>query len=153
MNDQQNQETDQREILICQAFKELLINPPLELSYSLGKQGFFQIANFLINIPVVDKLNISQMVEHIGSYLYQPGHEVLKEFYLRTYQQINPEDIQTIVKKIGDPDDEADNTSITKRLDNEGRDILEYLQKWATEIKGNEEQSRVNEDDNQPPTA
>ncbi|MGL4498079.1 MAG: hypothetical protein ACRCU2_03370, partial [Planktothrix sp.] len=96
---------------------------------------FLEIVKFLSNIPPEDQLNPAAMVKHIGSYCYQPGHEVLKEFYLKSYNSINPEDIKCIEKKTGDPDDEADGPSTAqKMLENEGRDACQDIEKWATEM-------------------
>ncbi|MCT7956895.1 hypothetical protein [Laspinema palackyanum] len=149
MNHENNQEINLRQFLSLRAFKELLKNPPNDFSNRIGEEGFLEIANFLSNIPPEDKLNPMAMFQHISSYVYQEGHEVFKEFYLQTYKTINSEHIQYVVKKTGDPDDEADGPSITKQmLENEGRDACQDLQKWETEMK--QKTKRATEDDNKP---
>ncbi len=133
MNTENNHEINLRQVLSLRAFQELLKNPPTELyNNSIGETGFQEIANFLTRISPECRLNPSAMVKHIGSYCYQPGNEVLKKFYLKTYSSINSEDIQAVVKKTGDPDEAADGPPQAKRmLYNEGRDICDFLQKWA----------------------
>ena len=152
MNAEQNQEINSRQVLSLLAFKELLKNPPAELYNSIGEEGFLEIAKFLSNIPPEDQLNPAVMVKHIGSYCYQYGHEFLKKFYLKTYQSINSEDIQAVVKKTGDPDEKADGPSIAKRmLYNESRDICNYLQKWAaSKNQNNPENQAENQNEQQP---
>lgn len=134
MNTENNHEINLRQVLSLRAFQELLKNPPTELYNSIGEEGFLEIFKFLSNIPSEDQLNPMAMVKHIGSYCYQPGNEVLKKFYLKTYSSINSEDIQAVVKKTGDPDETADDSSQAKQmLYNEGRDICDFLQKWAND--------------------
>jgi hypothetical protein len=133
MNSEQNQKINSRQVLSLRVFQELLKNPPVELYNSIGEEGFLEIAKFLSNIPPEDQLNPAAMVKRIGEYCYQSGHEVLKEWYLKTYQSINSEDIQAVVKKTGDPDETADAPSQAKQmLYNEGRDTCKSLQEWAS---------------------
>lgn len=134
MNHENNQENSFLQFLSLRAFKELLKNTPDELSNRIGEEGFFELANyFLNNIPPEDQLNPAAMVNHIVFYCDQTGHEVFEEFYLQTYNTINSEDIQAVVKKTGAPGDEADGPSITKQmLENEGRDGCSSLDAFMT---------------------
>ena len=48
---------------------------------------------------------------------------------------LDEDGIDKLVKKTGDPGDEADAPTETSRmLSNEGRDICQSLQSWATEV-------------------
>lgn len=135
MNSENNHEINLRQVLSLRAFKELLKNPPHELYNMIGEEGFLEIAKFLSNIPSEDQLNPAEMVKHIGSYCYQPGHEVLKEFYLKTYQSINSKDIQAVVKKTGDAGDRPSMTSVSNLVVAE--EVLQScksMQHWAIEF-------------------
>ncbi|HIK12899.1 MAG TPA: DUF2384 domain-containing protein [Oscillatoriaceae cyanobacterium M33_DOE_052] len=134
MNTEKHHQISQED-LMCEAFRVLLEKPPLELSDSIGQQGFLEIANFLTTIsPPEDQFNPSTMVNHIGAYCYQPGNEVLKKWYLKTYQGMAKEDIQTIVKKNLDAGDRSSINTLPD-ISPEGIEICQLLQRWAQEIQ------------------
>ncbi|GAB4298630.1 MAG: hypothetical protein Fur0025_37150 [Oscillatoriaceae cyanobacterium] len=134
MNTEKDQQISQ-EVLMCAAFGVLLEDPPLELSDSLGQQGFLEIANFLTTIsPSEDQFNPSKMVNHIGAYCYQPGNEILKKWYLKTYQGIAKENIQTIVKKTLDAGDRPSIKTLSN-VSPEGIEICQLLQRWAQQVQ------------------
>jgi hypothetical protein len=142
MNSENNHEIDQN-FLMYKAFKLLLEKRPAELYDSIGDEGFEEIANFLTKISPEDRLNPSAMVEHIGEYCYQPGNEVLKKWYLKSYNSIAQEDIQAVLKKTGDAGDRPSMTSSPNTIvTEEVLQICEYMQHWAMELLKQNQQKR-----------
>jgi len=134
MNTENNHEIN-RNLLMCEAFRLLLEQPPEELYDSIGEAGFQEIANFLTKISPEDRLNHSAMVEHIAEYCYRPGNEVLKKWYLKSYNSIAPEDIQAVLKKTGDAGDRPSMTSLpNSEVAEEVVQICEDMQHWAMEF-------------------
>ena len=89
------------------------------------------------------------MADHITAFCEKPGNERLYEWLGEIYDRLDEDGIDKLVKKMGDPDDEVDNKPIpTRMLNNEGREICQDLQNWATEIE--QKQNRLTEDDNHP---
>jgi len=134
MNSENNHEIN-RYLLICEAFRLLIEQPPAELYNSIGEAGFQEIANFLTNISPEDQLNPSAIVEHIAEYCYQPGNEVLKKWYLKSYNSIAQEDIQNVLKKTGDAGDRPSMTSFSNSVVAE--EVLQScksMQHWAIEF-------------------
>lgn len=146
MNNENNHEIN-RNRLMCEAFRLLLEQPPAELYDSIGEAGFQEIANFLTKISPEDRLNHSAMVEHIAEYCYRPGNEVLKKWYLKSYNSIAPEDIQAVLKKTGDAGDHrpsmtsSPNTIVAEEV----LHTCEYLQQWAIEFLKQNQQKRLAE--------
>ncbi|EDX77624.1 hypothetical protein MC7420_2948 [Coleofasciculus chthonoplastes PCC 7420] len=121
-------------ILICQAFGQMLENSTTELEEKLTTNTRVAIARYFTQLPEEDRLNPSIMAIKIGHFCYSPGHENLKKWLLRIYNRLGIDDIQKVVKKTGDPGEEADAPTETNRiLINEARDICQYLQNWATQ--------------------
>lgn len=122
------------DILICQAFKQLLINPPVELEEKLGSQARLAIATCLAQLPPEDKLDPDKMANHIAEFCQQPGNEELEECLGDIYNSLDKDGISNLLKKTNDPGDNADiSTETTRMLTNEGRDICQFLQGWAAE--------------------
>ncbi|MEQ8996648.1 MAG: hypothetical protein RID53_09115 [Coleofasciculus sp. B1-GNL1-01] len=125
---------DNEHIIICQAFGQLLENSTTELEEKLTTNTRVAIARHLTQLPDEDRSNPLIMAKNIGEFCYRPGHENLKKWLLRLYNRLGTDDIQKLVKKINDPGEGADAPPETKRiLINEGRDICQYLQNWATQ--------------------
>lgn len=123
------------DIFICEAFKQILANSPAEIEQKLGSQASPAIANYLTQLPSADKLNPAAMANHITAFCQRLGNETLKEWLGETYDRLDQDGINNLVKKTGDPGDEADAPTETSRmLSNEGRDICQSLQSWATEV-------------------
>ena len=134
MNSENNHEID-RKSFICEAFRLLLEQPPAEIYNSIGEAGFQEIANFLTNISPEDQLNPSAIVEHIAEYCYQPGNEVLKKWYLKSYNSIAQEDIQNVIKKTGDAGDRPSMTSVSNSVvPEEVLQSFKSMQHWAIEF-------------------
>ena len=119
------------DIFICEAFKEILADSPAELD----QQTRLNIATYLTQLPSADQFDPSLMANHITAFCQQPGNEALKEWLGEIYDRLDEDGIDKLVKKTGDPGDEADAPTETRRmLSNEGRDICQSLQNWATEV-------------------
>ncbi|MEQ9357545.1 hypothetical protein [Coleofasciculus chthonoplastes] len=133
-------------ILICQAFGQLLENSTTELEEKLTTNTRVAIARYLTQLPEKDRLNPWIMANKIGELCYKSGHENLKKWLLPIYNRLGIDDTRKLVKKINDPGEGADAPPETKRiLINEGRDICQYLQNWATQ------QLNQRNQDNNPP--
>ena len=127
------------DLVICQAFHQILATPPAELEQKLGSQAHLAIATYLTQLPPQDHLDATAMAKHIGEFCHQPGNEALDEWFLDIfldiYKSLGADDIQKQIKNTKDPGDEADAPTETSRmLSNEGRDICQSLQNWATEV-------------------
>lgn len=137
------------DFFICVAFHEMLGLSGTEEQQKLDRETAISIAHYLTKLPPEDKLNPAAMANHIPAFCKQPGNEQLNEWFGEIYDRLDEDGIDKLEKKTGDPDDEADGPSITPgQLKNEGRDILEDLQKWATEME--QKTKRATEDDKQP---
>ena len=148
MSNSENKMNDS-DFFICAAFRKILKISATEEQKHLDRETKISLANYLIQLPPKDKVNPAAMANHITAFCENPGNERLNEWLGEIYDRLDADGIDKLVKKTGDPDDDADGPSTTKGLfDNEGRDILEDLQKWANEI--NKEQPHSTEDDNQP---
>lgn len=131
------------DIFICEAFKEILANSPAEQDKNLDSPARFAIASYLTQLPSVDKLDPSVMANHITAFCQRSGNENLKEWLGEIYDRLDEDGIDKLVKKTGDPGEEADAPTETDRmLTNEGRDICQFIQTWA-----NEELNQNNEGD------
>jgi hypothetical protein len=127
-------EITESDVFICKAFEQILKTPRTELNAKLGDKGCLAIANYLTQIPVDDRLHGSIMANYITAFCQQPGNEVLYEWLGKIYDQLDIDGINNILKKTGDPGDEADQPSDNgDDLKNEGRDICLFLQDWAKE--------------------
>ncbi|AVH66190.1 hypothetical protein [Nostoc sp. 'Peltigera membranacea cyanobiont' N6] len=122
------------DILICQAFKQILTNPPVKLEEKLSNQVRFTIATYLAQLPLEEKLDPAKMANHITEFCQQPGNEYIEESLGDVYDSLDQDGIDNLVKKTGDPGDNVDDsTEIKRMLANEGRDICQFLQGWANE--------------------
>ncbi|NER38969.1 MAG: hypothetical protein F6J93_34270 [Oscillatoria sp. SIO1A7] len=123
------------DIFICEAFRQILVSPAAEVEEKLTGARRMAIANYLMEIPQGDKLDPEEMADHIAAFCELPGNEDLERWLGENYDRLDPEGINQIVKKTGDPGDEADAPPKQNRpiLSNEGRDICEELQRWARE--------------------
>ena len=124
-----------RDLLICQAFYEIVSTPTTELEKRLGNQIQFTIATYLNKLPFEDRYDDSAMAKHIGNYCYQPGNEKLKEWIKDIYKASAGEDLKKGIEKNKDPGDEADRpTKIARMLNQKSRDILQDLERWSDEV-------------------
>lgn len=145
-NDIQMSESD---FFICAAFQEMLGLSGTAEQQKLDRETAISIAHYLTELPAEDKLNAAAMANHITAFCQQPGNAQLNEWLGEIYDRLDEDGIDKLVKKMGDPDDEADGPSITKKmLENEGRDACQDLEKWATEM--GQKTKRATKDDNQP---
>ena len=132
-------EITESDVFICKAFEQILKTPRTELKAKLGDKGYLSIANYLTQIPVDDCLDVSKMANYITAFCQQPGNKVLYEWLGKIYDQLDIDGINNILKKTGDPGDEADqpsdNADVLKVdvLKNDSRDICLFLQDWAKE--------------------
>ena len=132
-------EITESDFFICKAFEQILKTPRTELNAKLGDKGYLAIANYLTQIPVDDCLDGSKMANYITAFCQQPGNKVLYEWLGKIYDQLDIDGINNILKKTGDPGDEADqpsdNVDVLKVdvLKNDSRDICLFLQDWAKE--------------------
>lgn len=119
------------DFFICKAFKQLLADSPAELD----QQTRLNIAAYLTQLPPADQFEPTAMANHITEFCQQLGNEDLNEWLGEIYDRLDEDGIDKLVKKTGDPGDEADAPIETnRRLLNEGRDICQSLQTWATEV-------------------
>ncbi|MEQ9483367.1 hypothetical protein [Coleofasciculus sp. F4-SAH-05] len=122
------------DIFICEAFKQILNQPAVELEKTLGSQMPGDIRLYLRQLPSEDYQNPAAMANHITEFCQQPGNEALDEWLGEIYDGLDTDGIDKLVKKTGDPGEEADAPTETNRiLINEARDICQYLQNWATQ--------------------
>jgi len=122
------------DIFICEAFKQILNQPLVELAKTLGSQMPYDIHLYLRQLPSEDYQNPAVMANHITDFCQQPGNETLDEWLGDIYDCLDTDGIDKLVKKTGDPGEEADAPTEPNRiLINEGRDICQYLQNWATQ--------------------
>ncbi|MFP4124737.1 MAG: hypothetical protein ACLFWI_27815 [Coleofasciculus sp.] len=122
------------DIFICEAFKQILTQPLVELEKTLGSQMPYDIHLYLRQLPSDDYQNPAVMASHITDFCQQPGNEALNEWLGDIYDCLDANGIDKLVKKTGDPGEEADAPTEPNRiLINEGRDICQYLQNWATQ--------------------
>jgi hypothetical protein len=123
------------DVFICEAFKQILVNPPAQLEQKLGSQARLAIATHLAQLPPEDQLGPAAMANHITEFCLRPGNEDLKEWLGEIYDRLAEDGIDKLVKQTLDPGDEADaGTEMeTILLTNESRDIWQFLQNWATE--------------------
>ena len=132
-------EITESDFFICKAFEQILKTPRTELNAKLGDKGYLAIANYLTQIPVDDCLDGSKMASHITAFCQQPGNDVLYKGLKKICNQLDIDGINNILKKTGDPGDEADqpsdNVDVLKVdvLKNDSRDICLFLQDWAKE--------------------
>lgn len=133
MNDNDTSINDS-DILICQAFKQILTNPPIKMKEKLTNQVGFTIATYLAQLPLEEKLDPAKMANHITEFCQRPGNEYMEECLGDVYDSLDMDGIDNLVKKTGDPGDNVDDSAEIKRmLVNEGRDICQFLQGWASE--------------------
>lgn len=134
------------DIFICEAFRQILTDTPAELEEKLGSQGRLAIATYLRQLPPEDQLNPDAMANHITKFCQQLGNEDLKEWLGNIYDRLDEDGIEKLVKKTGDPGDEADAPPEEDRniLQNEGRDICQSLQHWADEVQNQSNQGNQN---------
>ena len=145
MSNSENKMSDS-DFFICAAFREMLGLSGTEEQKKIDRETAISIAHYLTELPPEDKLNPAAMANHITAFCQQPGNEQLNEWLGGIYDRLDEDGIDKLVKKTGDPDDEADGHPITKQmLENEGRDACQDLEKWATE-----KTKRATEDDKQP---
>lgn len=136
------------DIFICEAFKQILANPPAQLEQKLGSQAPLAIATYLTRLPSEEQLDPAAMANHITAFCQLEGNEDLEEELGKIYDRLDKDGIDKLVKKTGDPGEEADAPTETGRmLTNEGRDICQSLQHWATEVlnqnsQGNQTQAQ-----------
>lgn len=125
------------DILICQAFDRLLSTPTAELKTKLGAQIPLTIANYIAELPPEEILDPPVMANRISEFCERPGNEALDDWFLDIYNSLGKDDIQSLVKKTGDPGEEAD-APVESPIVNEGRDIGVSLARRSLEILKNE---------------
>ena len=145
-------EMNDRDDFICEAFGQILAGSATE-SRRLNPETARAITTYLAQLPPEDQLKPAVMANHITAFCLQPGNEELDEWLGEVYDRLDPEGIQNVVKKTGDPDDTADGPSkMPRKEDNEGRDICLKLQTLVRQIQDQDQnQSQTpNQNDNQP---
>lgn len=125
------------DILICQAFDRLLSTPSTEFEAKLGSQIPLTIAKYIAELPPEEIFDSSVMANRISEFCERPENEALDDWFLDIFNSLAKDDIQTLVKKTGDPGDEAD-APIKSQTPNEVRDAGVSLAKWSLEILKNE---------------
>ncbi|MGK7874624.1 MAG: hypothetical protein AB4426_15355 [Xenococcaceae cyanobacterium] len=130
---------------ICEAFKQILTASSAELEQKLDSQARQKIATYLVQLPSEDKLNPGTMANHITAFCQQPGNKNLYEWLGDIYDRLDKDSIDKILKKTGDPGEEADEQTETPRmLIQRGRDICQDLQRLATEVQNQSNQGTQN---------
>ncbi|HEY9801662.1 MAG TPA: hypothetical protein V6D25_14995 [Leptolyngbyaceae cyanobacterium] len=143
MNNNNFTDTD---TLMCKAFKEIVALPASEIEQKLGSEARVSIANYLNNLPAQDFQNPNVMANHISVFCLSPENKNLRDWWREIYYRLNKDGINKIVKKSLDPGEEADDEPETQNLiSNEGRDICLYLERWAQEVKNQDNQSQDNQ--------
>jgi len=143
-------EMNNSDIFICAAFRQMLLDSDPEGENQLNRETAISIANYLAQIPPDDQLQPAVMANHITAFCERSGNEQLYEWLGEMYDRLDKDGIDTLVKKTGDPDDEVDSPSITTRmLENESRDICNFLQKWAIKNQNNPENQPENQHEQQ----
>ncbi|MGL4499909.1 MAG: hypothetical protein ACRC2M_10120 [Planktothrix sp.] len=127
-------EITESDFFICKAFEQILKTPRTELNAKLGDKGYLAIANYLTQIPVDQRVDASKMASHITAFCEQPGNEVLYKWLGKIYNQLDIDGINNILKKTGDPGDEADQPiDNLDGLENDSRDICLFIQDLVKE--------------------
>lgn len=140
------------DFFICKAFREMLIGVDTENKLQLDSETVVSLANYLAQIPPAEQLQLSVMANRITKFCQQPGNEQLSECLGQIYDRLDRDGIDKLVKKTGDPGETADDSSQAKQiLDNEGRDICDFLQQWVSKNqnppkKENEQQPKSQPD-------
>lgn len=125
-------EMNNSDFFICAAFRQMLLDSDPETEGKLDRATAVSIANYLAQIPPEEQLEPAVMANHITEFCQQPGNERLYEWLGEIYDRLDEDGIDKLVKKTGDPDETADGPPQAERmLYNEGRDICDFLQKWA----------------------
>lgn len=115
---------------ICEAFKQILTATELT---SKERQ---EIMSYLTKLPSEDKPDPAKMANHIAAFCQQTGHENLYQQLVSIYNSLDGDGINQLVKKTGDPGEEADDESETTRLiTQKSRDICLELQQLAEEAQ------------------
>lgn len=133
MNNNDIQDTD---FFMCQAFYQILTSPLDELEQKLGSKAHIDIAKHFIALPSEAFKNSAVMANRIAEYCQKPGNENLQEWWGEIYDRLDEDGIDNFVKKSRDPseeaDDEADDEPESRRfLTNQSRDICKYIEEWA----------------------
>ena len=133
------------DFFICKAFKEI-ITEGNELENKLGSQARLAIVNYLVELPSEEYENPSAIANHISAFCQRSGNESLYKWLLEIYNRLDETGIEKILKKTGDPGEQAEAPPQMKRIIlNEARDICQELERLAKEEKDNNNQSDRNE--------
>lgn len=129
-----NPHTTISDLYICQAFKEILTTPPAGFQKAIDSPSYQDIITFLVKLPQGDRTDPGQMANHIAGFCEQPGHETLQNWLGEIYDRLDGDGIDKLVKKTGDPGDEADDEPEKMRLIlQKSRDIYQELQQIVAE--------------------
>ncbi|MFN6571101.1 hypothetical protein [Dendronalium sp. ChiSLP03b] len=143
MNNSDIQDTD---FFMCEAFKQILTSPKVELEQKLGSGASHVIANYLTTLPSEDFQDPAIMANRIAAFCQRPENKNLQDWWGEIYDRLDEDGIDIFVKKSRDPGEEADDEpETTQIITNEGRDICQYLERWAQEVKSQDTQG--NQDD------
>jgi hypothetical protein len=117
------------DLYICEAFKEILTTPPAGFQQVINTLSYQDIITFLVKLPPGDRSDPGKMANHIASFCEQPGRETLQNWLGEIYDRLDGDGIDKLVKKTGDPGDEADDEPKKMRLIvQKSRDICQELQ-------------------------
>lgn len=138
MNSNNMTDTD---TLMCEAFKQILTSPVSQLEQKLGSEARFAIANYLNSLPSKDFQEPAVMANKIAVFCQLTENKTLQDWWGEIYETLNEDGIDKVIKKSRDPGEEADDEPDTQKiLTNEGRDICQYLERWAQEVKSQDNQ-------------
>ncbi len=144
-----NSHTTTSDYYICKAFKTILTASSDTFKQKLDTPSYQDIYSYLDGLPETDKNEPEKMANYITSFCEQPGNETLYDWLGEIYDQLDEDGIDQLVKKTGDPPEEADDTPEMERLiTQKSRDICQELPKLAAEKAQNnsEEQHDSNSD-------
>jgi hypothetical protein len=125
---------DFHSFLLYKAFSELLENPPVEVCAKLASERS-QIETFLIRIAPEDYQKPSVMVANIETLFEDLKSEELENAFLGLYNSLNPDDIQNVIKKTGDPKPIGEIFHDPELYENEIRVIISKLKKWQDQTQ------------------
>ncbi len=144
-NDTLIQDSD---FFICKAFKEI-ITARNELENKLGSQARLAIDKYLVKLPSEDFKDPSVMANHITAFSQRSGNESLNEWLGEIYDRLDESGIEKILKKMGDPGEEADaEPQIRRNITNEARDICKDIEIWAKQERDNNQSDRNDSNSN-----
>ncbi len=140
---------DSSDLFICKAFYEI-ITAGKELENKLGNQARLAIVNYLVEIPSEEYQDPSAIANRITAFSQRSSdNENLNEWLGEIYDRLDETGIEKILKKTGDPGEEADeDPQMTNNISNEARDICKDIKRWAKEERDNNQSDRNDSNSN-----